>query len=280
MKKKPIIDCSNHIGQKLTKLCKAPNCWVHICPKCAKETHKGHEVTEYHLLSKEASNAEGRLIKIKKGDIMSIKRIMESLKIIKNQMEEVQSKREDEAKIVEINIVRRIHKVANENNKAFDRLSNSLIKLEESLEQSCKSQLQEVLKIPELADAVISKGTPDDLKTFFEMCREGSEANAEVLEYKKSADDMKKSIEEFTATDPLKFVFDFDDEIYETIEAIECDTKETNETPKSYMKHNTVDDNIKIKTPSHLKASTFTLKKRFKNENEKHSKKDLKMKMV
>ena len=208
-------DCNEHIGQKKPKFCMNLDCWKKICSKCATERHKGHNVIEYANLPREAKSVKEILIQSKKGDLMSIRRIIESINSFKIYLHEVKTKRKEEARLAVMNITERINKVSEETNQRFEELHNSILYFEETLKESYETQAQEVSKIPELADAVISMGTVDDLKTFFEMCQEGSETNAEVMKYKKTADYIRQNIEEFAMTDPLSFVFGFDKSIYE-----------------------------------------------------------------
>eukprot|EP00826_Nyctotherus_ovalis_P001299 TRINITY_DN10191_c0_g1_i9.p1 TRINITY_DN10191_c0_g1~~TRINITY_DN10191_c0_g1_i9.p1 ORF type:complete len:486 (+),score=89.87 TRINITY_DN10191_c0_g1_i9:73-1530(+) len=215
-------NCKKHAGQKQRKFCKSTECWTRVCPKCAGEEHKEHDVIEYSNLLQEAKNAKEVLIQAKKGDLMSIRRISESTSAFKAQLHEIQLRRREEARLAIINITARINKVADETGQRFEELLNNVLNLEDALENSYHTQMQEVSKIPKLADAVISMGTTDDLRTFFEMCQEGSETNAEVLEYKQAADGIRQNIEELAMTDPLSFVFGFDKSIYERAEEKEA----------------------------------------------------------
>eukprot|EP00826_Nyctotherus_ovalis_P018266 TRINITY_DN1544_c0_g1_i6.p1 TRINITY_DN1544_c0_g1~~TRINITY_DN1544_c0_g1_i6.p1 ORF type:complete len:323 (+),score=111.13 TRINITY_DN1544_c0_g1_i6:113-1081(+) len=204
--------CKAHPTQVLHKFCKNADCWTLLCPKCAAEHHRNHNIVEYGILSYEARSAKEKLLQAKKGDLMSIKRLLDGIDGFKGQLNDTQEKRREEANKLKINVANRIDKIVNEDAGKCGELVERLIRLQSSLKDFYEGQSQEMSKIPELADAVISKGTIEDLRTFFEMCQNGVETDAEIVECKKEVDLLREAIEEFVMVDPL---FEFDKALYE-----------------------------------------------------------------
>eukprot|EP00826_Nyctotherus_ovalis_P063380 TRINITY_DN9290_c0_g1_i18.p1 TRINITY_DN9290_c0_g1~~TRINITY_DN9290_c0_g1_i18.p1 ORF type:complete len:498 (+),score=115.53 TRINITY_DN9290_c0_g1_i18:192-1685(+) len=202
-------NCKAH-GQKARKLCKNPECWVRICPKCANTSHKGHEVAEWSQIVQEANAAKDKLLQVKKGDLITIKRILDGMGNLDAQLNELQEKRREDARRVQTSVLSRIAKTSEETELEYSSLKTRLADGQKDVDGLYKSLLQEISKLPVLANAVISKGTADDLRTFFEMCKKGSEVNGEIFDQKQSVDELKQSIEDFSAINPLAFSFAFD----------------------------------------------------------------------
>lgn len=204
--------CKAHPTQVQHKFCKDADCWTPLCPKCAAEHHRSHNVVEFGILSYEARSAKEKLLQAKKGDLMSIKRLLDGIDAFRGQLNDTQEKRREEANKLKINVTNRIDKIVSEDGGKYGELAERLVRLQGSLRECYEGQSQEMRKIPELADAVISKGTVEDLRTFFEMCQNGVETDAEVVECKKEVDLLREAIEEFVMMDPL---FGFDKALYE-----------------------------------------------------------------
>jgi hypothetical protein len=236
------------------------------------EYHKNHNVVEYRILSFEARSAKEKLLQAKKGDLMSIKRLLDGIDAFKGQLNDTKDKRKEEAHKLKLNVSNKIDKVMNEGDVKCEELMNRLTRLQNSLKESYEGQAQEMSKIPELADAVISKGTIEDLRTFFEMCQNGVETDAEIIECKKEADHIREAIEEFIMIDPL---FGFDKALYEEPKSsfqLEVLTllseenkleeflssnlteRETSSPSKKYIK---VGDNMTIRTSSSTKSKVY-----------------------
>lgn len=204
-------NCKLHAGQKLKKFCESPNCWTQICPKCALEVHKGHRVIDWQSFISEAKEVKERLLQARSGDILSVKKMIEGTNNIKARLDEATEKRKTAAKDFEEKVVSKIREILKSTEEKSLRLCVETGELQRRLRELCDSQVHEIEKIPELADAVISHGTAEDLRTFFEMCQKGTEVNSEILEYKKAADEMKKTIEDFITANPFKFLGPFDE---------------------------------------------------------------------
>lgn len=211
MKKAKLLNCKVHPEQKLHKFCKNSGCWIRLCPKCAIESHKGHKVIEYGSLSSEVRNAKDKLLQARKGDLISMKRIMSNVSTLESQLKEVHEKHREDKKLAETHILSKIERIAEENEAKFKQLTETFQKIQRTLDESYNAQAQELSKIPQLADAVITQGTIDDLRTFFEMCQQGVESNSEIFEYKKSADSLRENIQKFSMQSPFDFVFKLDE---------------------------------------------------------------------
>jgi hypothetical protein len=195
-------ECKLH-NQKLLKFCKNLSCWVQICSKCAIESHIGHQIIEYKNLQQETRNAKETLIQSKRGDILSVKRILASISSLQEKLQSTQEKRKEERKQIETQIMAKLQAAEKEDRASYEELSKGIKRYCEQLNEYYNVQVQEVDKIPSLADAVITKGTIDDLKTFFEMCKEGSENHAEISQYKNTCDTMKKNVEDYVVQKPF-----------------------------------------------------------------------------
>jgi len=264
--------CKSHPNQVLHKFCKNQECWLLVCPKCALEHHKNHNIVEYGILSFEARSAKEKLLQAKKGDLMSIKKLLDGIDAFKGQLNDTKEKRKEEAHKLKLNVSNKIDKIINEGNVKCEQLMNRLIKLKNSLKESYEGQTQEMSKIPELADAVISKGTIEDLRTFFEMCQNGVETDAEIIKCKKEADYIREAIEEFIMIDPL---FGFDKALYEEpkssfqlevlillseekkLEELLSNNLTERETMSPIKKEIKVGDNMTIRTSSSTKSKAY-----------------------
>lgn len=210
-------ECDAHPGRKLNKFCKNSNCWTQVCPKCAAELHKGHKVVEYGTLISEAMSVKENLLQIKKGDLLSIKRIINNATTLQTQLKEAQQKRKEEKLLAESHVLSKIGAIASEGEAKYKELNEMLGRLHDKLKNIHNTQAQELSKIPELANAVIAEGTIEDLKTFFEMCQQGSESNVEILQHKKRADKLRKCIEEYAMQTPFQFVFKLNKSLFEAL---------------------------------------------------------------
>jgi len=209
MQGRTIGKCKLHSGQKLKKLCQ--KCWVQVCSKCTIETHKGHKAIDWQVFLNEAKQAKEKLIQARSGDILSVKKLIESTSTLRTRLNETEDKRKTSIKDIEQKVISKIKEIAKNVEGESLRLNGESVALLEKLKELCTAHMHEVGKIPELADAVISQGTIEDLKTFIEMCQKGTEVNSEILEYKKIADDMKKTVEDFISTNPFKFLLPFNE---------------------------------------------------------------------
>jgi len=248
-------DCSFHIGEKQDMFCEEFRCWKQICMKCAQESHIGHKVVEYSELIAEAKKQKEKLIRAKKGDVMSLKKILETLDVLQIQLATAQKKRIIEAKQAEINVAARIQKLTKESETRSMELNEELLKIKTTLKESFEAQSEEITKIPDLADAVIAHGTLEDLQTFFEMCENGVESNIEIVSYKKSIDWLRKKIEEYITINPLSLLFAFDKSIYEAADLTEIQMSEI--TVKTQCNKNIIDK----ESPKIQSATGFAQKK-------------------
>eukprot|EP00826_Nyctotherus_ovalis_P026177 TRINITY_DN2043_c0_g1_i9.p1 TRINITY_DN2043_c0_g1~~TRINITY_DN2043_c0_g1_i9.p1 ORF type:complete len:466 (+),score=98.12 TRINITY_DN2043_c0_g1_i9:146-1543(+) len=206
MQKGSVANCKVHYGQKLRKFCMKPECWAKVCPKCATDKHKGHKVVDRLVLSQEAKAANNKLFQVKKSEILSISKFLETIESMQTQLREIHEKRKCEAKAFELDMLAKISKVVQEEALKVTELEGQILALYNQLKETHKSQTQETSKIPELANAVIAKGTIDDLKTFFEMCQKGMEGSGELGEYRKRMEQVKENIEDYTILNPVNFL--------------------------------------------------------------------------
>eukprot|EP00826_Nyctotherus_ovalis_P009785 TRINITY_DN1258_c0_g2_i1.p1 TRINITY_DN1258_c0_g2~~TRINITY_DN1258_c0_g2_i1.p1 ORF type:complete len:580 (+),score=139.77 TRINITY_DN1258_c0_g2_i1:89-1828(+) len=211
MKKPNLPACKAHQNQRLTKFCKNTNCWSRICPKCAIESHKGHQVVEYTILSKEARNAKEKLLQARKGDLVSLKRILDTVNTLSTQLKEAEEQQKEDKKLAEAYLLSKIEKAAEESTSRLSQLSETLHKLRKSLKASHDTQEHELQKIPQLADAVMAQGTAEDLKTYFEMCQQGVKSNSEIFEYKRNATLVREAVQRFAEVKPFDFAFRLDE---------------------------------------------------------------------
>jgi len=203
MKKLKELKCEYHANQKLHLFCKNPECWVKVCLKCAKERHKGHEVIGYAKLKMEAKRVEKELIQTKKGDLLSIKQTQEEVTNLKSQLSNSLTKHKEELKLLMTSILSNAYEASKETELHTTRFKDYLTTFEDFWQKLYQAQEEEVKKLPELANAVITQGTATDLKTFFEMCKDGININRELLNYKNNVDFIKADIEKFIMTNPL-----------------------------------------------------------------------------
>lgn len=202
-------NCKVH-GQKARRLCKNPECWVRVCAKCASTAHKGHEVVEWSQVVQEANVAKDKLLQVKKGDLITVKRILDGMGSLDLQLSESQERRREDARRMQASVASRIARISEETELEYSGLKTRLADGRRDVDELHKSLLQEISKLPVLANAVIAKGTPEDLRTFFEMCNKGAEINGEIFDQKQSVDELKQSVEDFSAINPLAFSFAFD----------------------------------------------------------------------
>eukprot|EP00826_Nyctotherus_ovalis_P038306 TRINITY_DN3582_c0_g1_i6.p1 TRINITY_DN3582_c0_g1~~TRINITY_DN3582_c0_g1_i6.p1 ORF type:complete len:752 (-),score=224.72 TRINITY_DN3582_c0_g1_i6:89-2344(-) len=220
-------DCSVHCGKRLEMFCEEFGCWKRVCARCVQEFHQGHRVIAYSELTNEAKSQKEKLIRAKKGDVMSLKKILEALDSLQIQLGTAQRRKKIEAKQAEINIAARIQKAVKDGESRFMELYEELLKVKTTLKECFDMQSQEVMRIPELADAVIAQGTLEDLQTFFEMCQNGVESNIEIVNYKKNVDWLRKNVEDFITINPLNLLFGFDKSIYEAADLTQVQIPET-----------------------------------------------------
>lgn len=209
--------CEIHTEQRLARFCKNSDCWIKVCPQCANEGHKGHRIVEYETLTHEAMSVKENLIQVKKGDLLSLKRIMNNMAGLQSQLKEARERYREDKRVSELHILSRIENVAREEENKFKELDTLLAKFHKKLKETHNNQAQELDKIPELANAVVAEGTIDDLKTFFEMCQQGIESNTEILEYKKRADVLREDVEDFVMQNPFQFAFSFNRSLFEEL---------------------------------------------------------------
>jgi len=208
MQKGITTNCKVHYGQKLKRLCKDTGCWVKICLKCANTSHKGHNVIEWNSVIQDANTAKDKLLQAKRGDLITIKRILDGMNSLEVQLNESREKRQINIKKVQENVLAQINKIVEDSELEYNNIKNKLYDTHKGIKEVHDSLVQEINKLPALTDAVLSKGTADDLKIFFEMCKKGSETNAEIFYQKKNLDNIKQTIEDFTVFNPLPFNFD------------------------------------------------------------------------
>lgn len=213
MKKAGLPLCKIHPDQRLLKFCKNLGCWTRLCSKCVVDFHRGHQVVEYTNLSNEARSVKEKLLQARKGDLISLKRILSNVSKLETQLKEAEERRKEDKKLAETHLLSKLQKVAEDESLKFGQLSETLRRLQKALSDTHESQAQEVAKIPELADAVISQGTMEDLRTFFEMCQQGVESNSEIYEYKRNADSLREGVQRFASQSPFDFAFRLDDSI-------------------------------------------------------------------
>ena len=209
-------DCKVHPDQKLIKFCKEDTCWEKLCPQCAAESHRGHNVIECKNLAQDAKNAKDKLIQSKRGDLMSIKRLISGIQLLKDKLKSIQLKRKGEKAQMEQQIMAELQRTEKEDKEKQKELQQITEKFFSQLSNYYNIQAQEMEKIPDLANAVITKGTIDDLRTFFEMCKEGSDNHSEILQYKNRSDTLKKDIEDFIIQNPFKSVTKLDKSLFES----------------------------------------------------------------
>jgi hypothetical protein len=209
--------CEMHIDQRLNKFCKNNDCWIKMCGQCAIELHKGHRIVDYSTLTHEAMSVKENLIQVKKGDLMSLKRIMNNVAELQSQLKEARERYKEDRRISELHIISRIENVAKEEESKFKELDTMIMRFHKRIKEIHNVQAQELEKIPELANAVVTEGTIDDLKTFFEMCQQGIESNTEILEYKKRADTLREDVEDFVMQNPFQFAFNFNKSLFEEL---------------------------------------------------------------
>jgi len=209
--------CEVHADQKLNKFCKNNDCWIKVCGQCANELHKGHRIVDYTTLTHEAMSVKENLIQVKKGDLMSLKRIMNNVAGLQSQLKDARERYKEDRRISELHLISRIEHVAKEEENKFKELDAMIMKFHKKIKETHNIQAQELEKIPELANAVVIEGTIDDLKTFFEMCQQGIESNTEILEYKKKADILREDVEDFVMQNPFQFAFNFNRSLFEEL---------------------------------------------------------------
>jgi len=208
MQKGSLVNCKLHHGQKLRKFCMKPECWIKVCPKCASDKHKGHKVVDRAVLSQEAKVANNKLFQVKKSELVLIGQFIESTVNLRAQLKDMHEKRRNEIKAIESDLLAKMQKINRSEELKVTELENKMTTLEDKLKELHRAQTKEAERIPELASAVITKGTIDDLKTFFEMCQKGVEVNNELLEYKKKIDEIKENIEDYIIINPVNFLFE------------------------------------------------------------------------
>jgi hypothetical protein len=128
-------------------------------------------------------------------------------------LKEAEKRHKEDKKLAEIHILSKIEKAAEEEESKFKQLTEILQKVQRTLNEFNDTQTQELTKIPQLADAVITQGTTEDIKTFLEMCQQGVESNSEVFAYKKDVDSLRESIQKFSSQNPFDFAFKLDESI-------------------------------------------------------------------
>jgi hypothetical protein len=176
---------------------------VKVCLKCVKERHKEHEVIGYAKLKTEAKRVEKELVQMKRGDILSIKQIREEVINLRNQLNNSITKHKEELKFLITSILSNAYEVSKEVELHTTRLRENLGVFEDSLQSFYYAQEEEVRKLPEVANAVITQGTTADLRIFFEMCKDGIGINTELLGYKSNVDSIKSDVEEFIISNSL-----------------------------------------------------------------------------
>jgi len=256
----PTTECDTHPGKQLNKFCKNSNCWMRVCSRCIGEIHKGHKVIEYNALIHEAMNVKENLLQIKKGDLLSLKRIINNTVILQTQLKEAQRKLKEDKKLAETHVLNKIQAIADESEEKHKELNGILNKLHDKLKNIHNVQGQELSKIPELANAVIAEGTIEDLRTFFEMCQQGSESNTEILQYRKRTDKLRKSIEEYAMQSPFQFLFKLNKPLLEELKGNDLSGSGLTNLSKDEKNSNEVvekPNKAKITTVNHSEVSSL-----------------------
>jgi len=243
-----------------------PECWVSICYKCVTETHKGHKIIDLIYLSQEARNTKDKLVKTKRSDLASINHLIEGIKSLNVKLNEMHKKRQIDLKTLEENLIEQLRKIAEKEELQYNELTNEVIEVQKKLKESYNSQEKEIDKLPELAEAVISKGTLDDLKTFFEMCQNGLEANSEIFQYKESTDKVKKEVESYMFANPFACLSNFNSLISKdskllrkrSISSFLVEEKQLEELMNNSL------SSIEIITPSTINNDSFMFPKEIK----------------
>lgn len=192
-----------HYGQRLSKFCMSPACWSQICSKCITTTHKKHKTIDYSALPQEAKAAKDILLQAKNADLVSLKHLFEGVGSLVNHLDEAQKRRSSIAQ----ELVAAIQRTLLEGTSQLHQIKSKLAEVQSKLKAAHQNQSLEIEKIPQLANAVVAKGTLEDLKTFFEMCQKGAAAKSEVGPYKRMAEEAREAVEEFANCNPLKSLF-------------------------------------------------------------------------
>eukprot|EP00826_Nyctotherus_ovalis_P048047 TRINITY_DN5621_c0_g1_i11.p1 TRINITY_DN5621_c0_g1~~TRINITY_DN5621_c0_g1_i11.p1 ORF type:complete len:475 (+),score=93.64 TRINITY_DN5621_c0_g1_i11:198-1622(+) len=195
--------CKVHYGQRLSKFCMNSACWSQICSKCITTTHKKHKTIDYSALPQEAKAAKDLLLQVKNADLVSLKHLFEGVENLVTHLDEAHKRRSSIAQELTAAIQRTIR----EGTSQLHQIKAEVAEVQSKLKAAHHSQVQEIEKIPQLANAVIAKGTLEDLKTFFEMCQKGAAAKSEIGPYKKMAEEVREIVEEFANCNPLKSLF-------------------------------------------------------------------------
>jgi len=200
-------DCKEHIGQKVRKFCKSPECWMKTCPKCATEFHKGHKVIDLFGLVTETKAAKEKLIRTKKNDLATLKAIGDGLTAMNLQVSTTKNKFQEEAKIIEMNFLAKIKSVVEENELKCKEMQAKILEFKENVNDMYNTQSKELARITELTNAVLTKGSDEDFKIFFEMCEKGMQSNSEIAERKSMMEVIKATVKDFYSNNNFTTVF-------------------------------------------------------------------------
>ena len=199
----------------MRKFCKNTECWVRICPKCAVESHKGHKVIEFSSLTSETKAMKEKLIRAKRNDIGTLKAIIDGLNNMNLQLNSSQQKYKEEGKLMEANILAKIQNALEESEIHYKGIQGRVLELKESMDEMHKIQSAELARITDLTNAILSKGSDEDFKIFFEMCEKGMESNFEITRQKSEMESMKITVKEFTVNNTFKSLFGNNKSFYE-----------------------------------------------------------------
>ena len=206
MQTQSLLNCKIHPGLKVRKFCMNNQCWTKICPKCAIESHKCHNVIELKNLTEKAEIAKQNLIQSKHNGILSLKQITNEMNEFKIKLKEATTEKKIEIKNFETIIIAKIRELEKEIEDEENELNMRISDFQNKLIFACNSQAKEISKVTELAGAVISKGTLEDLKLFFEICHTGMGPDIETVTYKKSSAKLKENLEGYLMLKPYEII--------------------------------------------------------------------------
>jgi hypothetical protein len=164
-------------------------------------------VIELFALVTEAKTAKEKLMKAKKSDLAALKAAIDGLTAMSSQIAYTQNKFQEEAKIIEMNFLAKIKSAVQENELKCKEMQEKVLESKDNVNDMYNTQSKELARITDLTNAVLTKGSDEDFKIFFEMCEKGMQSNAEVIERKSMIEVMKATVKDFSSNNAFNTVF-------------------------------------------------------------------------
>ncbi len=197
-----------HDGAKKRKFCKDSGCWERLCPHCAQERHRGHNVVDFATVLGEVKTAKEKVALAKSVALGEYKDLALGMEHMQRRFGDRQNRICLDARKIELDIEGKIKSMSQAISRHKERLQGLLRRGFEGIETGKVELGRTINKLSKLVEQIATKGESQDIRLFFETYTKGRDPDRELKRMKDCMAEADKELTAFESLDPCVFFTD------------------------------------------------------------------------